>query len=283
MLGTDQRLQLSSFSSPLVCCLQGVLVYMFRELMDFCVRTISTSEHYSLAIQNTPTASYVILCFWADTVLHRVCIGGAPRGKFLPRKIITIVASFLTLFEVMPSCVCLIGFGDKLVDCFTTCLPGLKPPSAINSFGPNEFERTLTGPTTQVIERHDYRSILDYLLMKLRTALDKDWLHKLPLLHKVISFLLFFRQRLKLSLYFIPFVLFYTFCSELDVLSSTLIELLSSNWNDVREHLNQVARLPVYRFHMREVIIIITCVSTIKTQILIFFFSAPIPYTNVSA
>ena len=181
---------------------------MFRELIDFCVRAISTSKHYSLAIQNTPTASYVILCFWADTELHRVCIGGAPRGMLLPRKIINIVASFLSLFEVMPTCVCLIGFGDKLVDCFTTCLPGLKSPSAISSFGPNEFERTLAGPTTQIIERHDYRSILDYLLMKLRTALDKDWLHKLPLLHKVIIYLLFSKQQLTLTWYFIPVFLF---------------------------------------------------------------------------
>ena len=128
---------------------------LFRELKDFCVRAISTSKHYSLAIQNTPTASYVILCFWADTVLHRVCIGGAPRGMLLPRKIISIVASFLSLFEVMPTCVCLIGFGDKLVDYFTTCLPGLKSPSAISSIEPNEFERTLAGPSTQIIERHD--------------------------------------------------------------------------------------------------------------------------------
>ena len=131
-----------------------------------------------------------------------------PRGMLLPRKIINIVASFLSLFEVMPTCVCLIGFGDKLVDCFTTCLPGLKSPSAISSFGPNEFERTLAGPTTQITERHDYRSILDYLLMKLRTALDKDWLHKLPLLHKVIIYLLFSKQQLTLAWYFIPLVLF---------------------------------------------------------------------------
>ena len=83
-----------------------------------------------------------------------------------------------------------IGFADKLNDCLSSCLPGLKPPSIVNCFGPNEFERTLAAPTARTIERHDFRSILDFLLMKLRTALDKDWLQKLPLLHKVVCFLL---------------------------------------------------------------------------------------------
>ena len=160
--------------------------------MDYCVRSISSSGYYSLAIQHTPVATYVILCFWAENVLYRVCIGGAPRGMLLPRKVLTLVASFLSLFETFPNCVSLIGFSDKLNDCLSSCLPGLKPPSTVNPFGPSEFERTLAGPTAQVIERHDFRSILDYLLMKLRTALDRDWLEKLPLLHKVGFRLWFF-------------------------------------------------------------------------------------------
>ena len=163
---------------------------MFRELMDYCVRSISSSGHYSLAVQHTPIATYIILCFWAENVLHRVCIGGAPRGLLLPRKILSLVSSFLSLIETAPNCVSLIGFGDKLNDCLSSCLPGLKPPSIVNCFGPNEFERNLAAPTARIIERHDFRSILDFLLMKLRTALDKNWLQNLPLLHKVVCFLL---------------------------------------------------------------------------------------------
>ena len=166
---------------------------MFRELMDYCVRSISSSGHYSLAVQHTPIATYNILCFWSENVLHRVCNGGARRGLLLPRKILSLVSSFLSLFETAPNCVSLIGFGNKLNDCLSSCLPGLKPPSIVNSFGPNEFERTLAVPTARIIERHDCRSILDFLLMKLRTALDKDWLQKLPLLHKVVCFPLYYK------------------------------------------------------------------------------------------
>ena len=155
--------------------------------MDYCVRTISSTGYYSLAVQHTTTAKYIILCFWSDNVLHRVCIGGAPRGVLLPRKIFSLIASFLGLFETMPTCVAIIGFDDKLNECLTSSLPGDKPPTVVNSYGPTELERSLITSTVQIIERHDFRTILDFLLMKLRTALDQDWLQNLALLHKVFQ------------------------------------------------------------------------------------------------
>ena len=160
--------------------------------MDYCVKSISTSGYYSLAMQHTPTFSYIILCFWSENTMHRICIGGAPRGLLLPRKILSLVASFLGLFEELPICVSLTGFEDKLNECLSTCLTGTATTSIVSSFGPPEFERYLAIPTAQIIERHDFRTILDFLLMKLRTALDKDWLQSLPVLHKVfhISYLI---------------------------------------------------------------------------------------------
>ena len=66
-----------------------------------------------------------------------------------------------------------------------SCLLGKQQPVNVNTFNPAEFEQSLLIPTSQIIERHDYRTILDFLLIKLRTALDRDWLKKLPLLHNV--------------------------------------------------------------------------------------------------
>ena len=173
------------FQNSILPFLQGILVYMFRELMAYYVKAISASGYYSLAIQHTTTASYVVLCFWSESVMHRVCIGGAPRGLLLPRRILSLVASFLSLFEELPVCVSLIGFEDKLSECLGSCLSGTKAPSVVNTFGVKDFERCLATPTAQIIERNDFRTILDFLLMKLRTALDKDWLQSLPILHKV--------------------------------------------------------------------------------------------------
>ena len=114
---------------------------MFRELIDYCLKAISSSGHYSLALQHTTAVTFFILCFWSENVIQGVCIGEAPRGMFLPRKFFSLVASFLNLFETAPTCVSLVGFGDKLNNCLAFSLRGVKPPSVVNSYRPAEFER----------------------------------------------------------------------------------------------------------------------------------------------
>ena len=161
----------------------------FRELISYCITAISPSGFYSLALQQTPTASFLILSFWSENVFHRICLGSALRGMLLPRKVLSLVSSFLSLFDVVASCLDLVNLGDKLGDFLSTCLPGKQPPTVLRPFGPEEFEKSLALPTSQIIERLDYRNILDFLLIKLRTALEKDWLQIIPSLYK-INFLL---------------------------------------------------------------------------------------------
>ena len=162
---------------------------MFRELIDYCVTACASSGIYSLSLEKTPTNDLVIVSFWSGNVLHRICLGTGPRGLLIPKKILGLVASFITLFENPPSCVCLVGMGDKLNQCLTSTLPGTKRPNLVHSFG-QMISRNVLLATVNIIERHDFRSILDFLLMKLRTALDRDWLQSLPLLLKV--FILFY-------------------------------------------------------------------------------------------
>ena len=162
---------------------------MFRELVGYCVTAIAASGHYSFVLQHTPAATYLILNFWSGNVLQHVCLGSGPRGMLMPRKTLMTVSSFISLFEEAPSCVALIDFSEKLSECLLNCLPGKQQSSVVSSYGPEELEKSLALPTSQIIERHDFRTILDFLLMKLRTALDRDWLKKLPLLHKVIKIL----------------------------------------------------------------------------------------------
>ena len=123
---------------------QAILVYMFRELISYCVTAIASSGFYSLALQQTPTASFLILSFWSGNVFHRVCLGCAPRGMLLPRKILSLMSSFLSLFETEPTCLSLVNFGDKLGDCLSTCLPGKQPPTVVKTYGPDEFEKSLS-------------------------------------------------------------------------------------------------------------------------------------------
>ena len=155
--------------------------------MSYCIDKISDSGLYSLSLQHSVTTSFIILSFWSGNVLHRVCLGSSPRGMLLPRKIFALLASFISLFDTAPSCVSLIGFDEKSADCLRTYLPGAKRPFITSTYEPSDFESSLALPTAQIIERHDFRTILDFLLMKLRTALDRDWIQNLPTLHKVCS------------------------------------------------------------------------------------------------
>ena len=167
------------------------MIHLFRELMAYCVTMINSSGFYTIALQHTPTVSFRILNFWSCNVFHRVCLGSTLRGMLLPHKILNFISPFLCLFETFLTCVAMIKVGDKLGDCLSTCLPGEQQPANIRTSNPEDFERCLSVPTAQIIERYDFRTILDFMLMKLRTALDRDWPKKLPLFHKVgfMSFL----------------------------------------------------------------------------------------------
>ena len=158
---------------------------MFRELIIYCVTNVTANGVYSLSLVHLVTESSLYLGFWSGNVFHQVCIETGPRGFLVPRKILTLITSLISLFETPPPCACLTGMGERLNFCLRSALPGQQRPNLFNNFGVEEFERSLALPTAKIIERHDYKTIIDFLLLKLRTALDKDWLQSLPLSHKV--------------------------------------------------------------------------------------------------
>ena len=159
---------------------------MFRELMQHSgVTSVSAVGTYSLSFQSNQFETHVFANFRAGHVFYQVCLGSGPRGTLIPKKMMGVVSSFLSLFESHSSCVCLVDCPDRLTTCFNTSLPGNLRPTSVNSFGTNELERCLALPTSRILERQDYRTILDFNLMKLRTALGRDWLQSLLTLHKV--------------------------------------------------------------------------------------------------
>ena len=147
---------------------------MFRELLNYSVTAISTSDSYSFSLRNSPTSIELFVNFWSGNVYHQVCLGSGPRGLLIPKRILSVIAAFVSLFERPPSCVGLIGSPDRLETCLVNSLPGKLRPTPVSGFGPNDLEKNLSVPTSRILERHDFRSILDYLLMKLRTALDRE-------------------------------------------------------------------------------------------------------------
>ena len=158
---------------------------MFPELMHYCVVTTGITGICSSSYQSSFTANYLHLNFWSGNIYYQVCLGSGPRGILLPKKILTLISSYLSLFENPPNCLSLINFNERLSTSLSTSLPGRKRPMIVTGFGPTELEKCLAMPTSRILERHDFRTILDLLLMKLRTALDQEWLQSVPVLHKV--------------------------------------------------------------------------------------------------
>ena len=153
--------------------------------MHYCVVTTGNTGVCSLSYQSSFTANYLYLNFWSGNIYYQVCLGSGPRGILLPKKILTLISSYLSLFENPPNCLSLINFDERLGTSLSLSLPGRKRPMIVTGFEPTELEKCLAMPTSHILERHDFRTILDFLLMKLRTALNQEWLQSVPVLHKV--------------------------------------------------------------------------------------------------
>ena len=93
---------------------QGMLVYMFRELISYCITHITSSGNYSLVLQRSPTHSFLFLSFWSGNIFQQVCIGTGPRGVLVPKKILILISSLLSLFESPPNCISLVDMEEKL-------------------------------------------------------------------------------------------------------------------------------------------------------------------------
>ena len=141
---------------------------MFRELMHYCVVTSGTTGIYSLLFQSSFTVNNFYLNFWSGNICYQVCLGSGPRGILLLKKIYAIRLSYLSQFESPPNGLSLINFDTQLGACLVNSLPGTNRTIVVNGFGSMELEKCLAMPTLRILKRHDFRTILDFLLIKLR-------------------------------------------------------------------------------------------------------------------
>ena len=161
---------------------------MFRELMHYCVVTTGITGIFSLSYQSSSTVNYLYLNFWSGNIYYQVCLGSGPRGILLPKKILTFISFYLSLFESPPSCLSLVNFDEQLGAKLFASFRGRKRLMVVSGFGPMDLEKCLAMPTSRILERHNFRTILAFLLMKLRTTLDQEWSQAIPDLHKVWHF-----------------------------------------------------------------------------------------------
>ena len=178
---------------------------MYREMLSYSASSITASETYSLLFQCSQFKTLIFLNFWSGNVFYQICLGTGPRGTLIPKRMMGTVAAFLGLFDSPPFCVCLVDCPEKLCTCLKTSLPRKLKSASVDEFNQAELEQCLSIPTSRILERHDYRTIL----MKLRTALDRDWLQSLPTLHKVHKSLSVV-QNLQVTWWFLMFYLVFS-------------------------------------------------------------------------
>ena len=165
---------------------QGLLTHMFRELLSYCITSIESSGSYSLCLSVLPDETRLFVNFCAGNSLHSMCLAVFPGCVFSPSALIPHLGSLFPLVEQDVHLLFLSGFSHLLGWAISRVLPQHKKICSTPKFDPDDLERVLLIPSVQVLDRFDFRSVLDFLLMRLRSACGSSWLSALPEFQKVM-------------------------------------------------------------------------------------------------
>ena len=163
---------------------QGILVHMFRPLLSYSTTSIGQSGQFSLKVNSTFDNMQVFLIFWSGNVLNQL-LAEVPNVLFTPKWILQVVCSFLAVFTAIPPLHSLSGFDGRTSKSLVTELVQAPAVCIVPTFSFEDLDKALAGPTVKILDRYDYHSVLQFLLMKLRTATGSEWLNDLPELRKV--------------------------------------------------------------------------------------------------
>ena len=130
---------------------------MYRELLSYSTSSIAAFEAYSpfhpvQSIQNTYVPQFLV----------SKCVLSSLFGSWTPRDFNPQTNDGHQTNDGRPSCVCLVNCHEKLCTCLKRSLLGKVKSTSVIGFNYAELERCLSIPTSRILERHDYRIILDF-------------------------------------------------------------------------------------------------------------------------
>ena len=161
---------------------------MFRTLLSYSTTSIIQSGQFSLQLNACRDRSQVILSFWSSNVFSYYVIAEVPDSLVTPKEILQLISSFLAVFPTIPPLYSLLGFDGRMSKSITSELVQVPTVCVVPTFSYEDLDRVLAGPTIKILDRYDYHSVLQFLLMKLRTASGSLWLNELSELRKVSFF-----------------------------------------------------------------------------------------------
>ena len=149
---------------------QGILVHMFRTLLSYSVTAIGQSGQFSLQLHSNQDNSQLVLTFWSGNVFNNLLLAEIPNSLMIAKEILQIVSSFLAAFPSIPPLYSLLGFDGRTTKTIITESVQVPTVCVVPTFSHEDLDKLLAGPTVKILDRYDYHSVLQFLLMKLRTA-----------------------------------------------------------------------------------------------------------------
>ena len=140
---------------------------MFCELLSFCITSIEKSGSYSLRLTECSGVTRLFVHFWADNSLYGLCIGVFPGRVCSPSSLLSLLSGFFALVEKDAHLLFLTGFERRITWTVSRELPQQKKVCSIPKFDAEDLERTMIVPSVQILDRFDFRSLLDFLLLRL--------------------------------------------------------------------------------------------------------------------
>ena len=120
-----------------------------------------------------------------------MCLATFPGRQCTPFELIPPISSFLALLDRDTHLLFASGFTQRFIWAASRVIPQHKRVCHVLKLDEEDLEQMLLVPTVQILDRFDFRSALDFLMVRLRSACNSSWLMSLPDSQKVSSQFLF--------------------------------------------------------------------------------------------
>ena len=138
-----------------------------------------------MQFRTTDISSQINLAFWSGNVYNCLCHAEFQNSLLTSKKALEILCSFHAIPSFSLKVYSLLGFDGRINKILLIELNQASSTCVLPTFGYDELYKVLAGPCVRILGRYDHQSVLQFLLMKLRTATDSAWLDNLPELRQV--------------------------------------------------------------------------------------------------
>ena len=104
------------------------------------------------------------------------------QGEYAPPpgSLLSLLSGFFAIAEKDAHLLFLTGFDPRITWTVSRALPQRRRICSIPQFDAEDLVRMMLVPSVQILDRFDFRSLLDFLLLRLRSACDSSWMSSLP-------------------------------------------------------------------------------------------------------